>query len=589
MVPAAHSHTRALPNLALVSPQANARRVSDKSTELSSSAPTIILCAIAFLSFLGIAFAFWLRCVPGGNPDPRLTWNVFYFLFAHHEPVALLLVAGFSLVSAFVFFRSRKRTAATNADVALGRWFCPAAAVIVFAIAAIGTSVVFHDYLLTADEYLADFQAKIFLRGKVQAEVPPEWVNVVGVIRPTYIDYFPATHKWNATYLPVYAAMRAAFQYVDIQSLLNPLLAAVTVIALYGTIRNIWPESKISAFVGVGLLVSSPQFLLMSMTAYAMPAHLALNAIWLWLYSRPDRGGFYLAPLVGVVAIGLHQPAVHALFALPFLVRLVVQRRWRAVLIFGVIYVAGCSVWYGWRAHYQGVSDGGVGSVFAFLNPRMPIIQSMNLLLIIAWASLATPLLASLGCKQSRKEQPIVQDAMLSCALTFAFYFCVRLDQAHGWGYRYFHGVLACFTIVAIAGFQRLSALVGQRRALKFVLVGVTISIFVQLPLRWTQVERFVRPYARAAAVVHAMPEDMVALDPLDAWYSADLIRNDPFLENRPIMVALFNLTPAEIVTLRKNGSARFLTRNEFARLGLSTNRPNDYRRDPFQLGRGDK
>ena len=82
-----------------------------------------------------------------------------------------------------------------------------------------------------------------------------------------------------------------------------------------------------------------------------MPAHLALNTIWLWLYSRPDRRAFYLAPFVGVVAIGLHQPIVHALFVAPFLVRLVLQRRWRTVGIFTVIYLAGCLGWFMWKAH----------------------------------------------------------------------------------------------------------------------------------------------------------------------------------------------------------------------------------------------
>jgi hypothetical protein len=231
--------------------------------------------------------------------------------------------------------------------------------------------------------------------------------------------------------------------------------------------------------------------------------------------------------------------------------------------------------------------DGGVGSIFAFLNPRMPIIQSMNLLLIIAWASLATPLLALLGFKQIRKEQPIVQDAMLSCALTFAFHFCVHFDQSHGWGYRYFHGVLGCFTVVAVSGFQRFSALVGQRRALAFVVSGIALSILIQLPLRCIQVEKFVRPYARTAAVLHAMPTDMVALRPHDAWYAADLIRNDPFLEQRPVIVSLYGLTPAAASALEKNGSVRIITRNDLARLGLFTSLSSCHGRDPFQLGQG--
>jgi len=50
--------------------------------------------------------------------------------------------------------------------------------------------------------------------------------------------------------------------------------------------------------------VTSSEVLMTSGTGYSMPAHLALNAIWLWLYSRPESRAFYLAPLVGTLAIG---------------------------------------------------------------------------------------------------------------------------------------------------------------------------------------------------------------------------------------------------------------------------------------------
>ncbi len=546
---------------------------------------TAKLCWIFALMALGVALGLWLGTTRLGNPDSRDWFNVFYVLFARNEPAGLAIVIAFT--GATIIWLARGVPAISLPRLARPALIIGLVATATLAICAIGTDLVCHNYALTADENMADFQAQIFLRGRVTAEVPAQWRDAVRVIKPTFVDYLPATHSWKATYLPVYAAMRAVFQSADLQTLLNPFLAAVTVLALYGAARNIWPKSKTNALVAMGLLVSSSQFLLMSMTAYSMPAHLALNTIWLWLYSRPDRRRFYLAPFVGVLAIGLHQPIVHALFALPFLLRLVWQRRWRPVVIFALVYFAGCALWFLWREHYQVQSGGGVGSVFKFLNPRMPMIQSMNLLLIIAWASLATPLLAFLGAKQFFKEQPIVQDAILSCALTFIFYFFFYLDQAHGWGYRYFYGALACFVIVAVAGFNRLSILVGERSARTFVLAGVAMSLFIQLPLRCWQAETFVRPYARTAAVIHAMHEDIVALDTRDAWYSADLIRNDPFLEQRPIIVSLFGLSPAAIAALEKNGTARFITRDELTRLGMHTNRPNDYRRDPLQLGRG--
>ena len=582
------SRIRTLPNPGLESKGPNLHAAREGSTP-ATGPTTGILFGITIFCLAGIVFAFWLRTVPAGHPDPRLAFNVFYYLFARNEPAGLLEVALFSAGAALWFRRSQPLVEGRPVENGiLTGWVCIAVVVVVFAIAAIGTQTVFHNYLVTADEYLADFQARIFLHGKFQAEVPSAWVSAERFLNlPFFVRYYPANHSWNSVYLPVYAAMRAVFQSVGLQSLLNPFLAALTVLALYGTARNIWPESKTNALVAIGLLVSSSQFLVMSMTSYSMPAHLALNAIWLWLYSRPDRGWFYLAPLVGVLAIGLHQPIVHALFALPFLLRLVLQRRWRAVLIFAPIYLAGCALWFAWQARYQVGGNAGIGSFFKILNPRMPIIQSMNLLLIIGWASLATPFLAVLGASQFFKVRPIIQDSILSCLLTFGFYFFFYLDQAHGWGYRYFHGAIVCFLIVAVAGFNRLSNLVGQHRATKFVLVAIAASLLIQFPLRCFEAERFVRPYARTAAAIHAIPKDIVAFDWRDAWYSADLIRNDPFLEQRPIIVSIFQLTPAAVTALEKNGTARFITRDDLTRLGMFTTRRNDYARDPFELGRG--
>ena len=582
------SRIRTLPNPGLESKGPNLHAAREGSTP-ATGPTTGILFGITIFCLAGIVFAFWLRTVPAGHPDPRLAFNVFYYLFARNEPAGLLVVALFSTGAALWFRRSQPLVEGRPVENGiLTGWVCIAVVVVVFAIAAIGTQTVFHNYLVTADEYLADFQARIFLHGKFQAEVPSAWVSAERFLNlPFFVRYYPANHSWNSVYLPVYAAMRAVFQSVGLQSLLNPFLAALTVLALYGTARNIWPESKTNALVAIGLLVSSSQFLVMSMTSYSMPAHLALNAIWLWLYSRPDRGWFYLAPLVGVLAIGLHQPIVHALFALPFLLRLVLQRRWRAVLIFAPIYLAGCALWFAWQARYQVGGNAGIGSFFKILNPRMPIIQSMNLLLIIGWASLATPFLAVLGASQFFKVRPIIQDSILSCLLTFGFYFFFYLDQAHGWGYRYFHGAIVCFLIVAVAGFNRLSNLVGQHRATKFVLVAIAASLLIQFPLRCFEAERFVRPYARTAAAIHAIPKDIVAFDWRDAWYSADLIRNDPFLEQRPIIVSIFQLTPEAVAALEKNGTARFITRDDLTRLGMFTTRRNDYGYDPFQLGRG--
>jgi hypothetical protein len=566
------------------------RQFSFDKMHSSFAIPRRILAAVAAFASLGAAFAAWLSTRFAAKLDPRNAYNAFCVLFSRDEGLGLGLVAVFSCGAAFYFFRERKIVAAEGGMVARKLSTATLVALIataVFAIGVLGTEFVCHNYGLSADEFMADFQAQIFLRGKITAEVPAQWLPIVRAIKPTYVDYFPATHSWKSAYLPVYAAMRAVFQGIHLQSFLNPFLAALTVLALYGTARNIWPNAKSSALVACLLLGASPQFLVMAMTGYSMPAHLALNTIWLWLYSRPDRRRFYLAPVVGVFAIGLHQPTVHALFAAPFLIRLVVQRRWRAVWIFALIYSLGCGVWYAWRSHYPPTQSIPLHVLFRLFNPKMLLVQPMDLLLLVGWSALATPLLVALGLRHIFSERPILQDAALSCLLTFCFYYFFLFDQGHGWGYRYFHGAVSCFVLIAVVGWQWLLEKIGLRTATNFVAAGIALSLLVQLPLRCVQAETFVRPFARASDAIHAIDAELVGLDPTDAWYSADLIRTDPFLENRPIVVALADLRQSEIDPLSSAGKARFITRAALEQLGLGTKQEPIYRATPFRLGLG--
>jgi hypothetical protein len=605
-----------------------------------------ILLGLGGVALGGIAIAWWLSGTFSGLPDRRTAYSVFFVIFGRGEPMGLAIVILFSFGSALLFFGKREffaswlgrlRESLTSANIPSAHMTAKALAsageavpliiaCLVFAVASLGTHFVCHDYSLSSDEFMTDFQAEIFLHGKVTAEVPPQWLSAVRVIKPIYVDYLPVTHSWKGAYLPVYAGLRALFQAVNLQFFLNPFLAAITVLALYGTARNIWPNERQYAFLASLLLAAAPQFLLMSMTAYAMPAHLALNTLWLWLYTRPDLRRFYLAPFVGVLAIGLHQPIVHALFVAPFLIRLVLERRWRAVISFGLIYSLGSAVWYTWRLHYLPPSAGAAGSIFRLFNPKMIVIQPMDLLLIIGWSCLATPLLAVLGFRRifrrlnvtapvgaslrgardphlslleqnlpSRgpeigihsKHRAILRDSALSCLLTFGFYYFFFADQGHGWGYRYFHGTLSCLILVAVNGWEVLVETAGARRARNFVLAGVAVSLLVALPLRCYQAETFIRPFARASEAIHSMNAEVVGIDPRFAWYSNDLIRNDPFLEDRPIVVGLIDLMPQEVAALTQAGNAHFVTREELYTFGLATTETRRYRRDPFRLGLG--
>src|SRR5437764_10360133 len=117
---------------------------------------------------------------------------------------------------------------------------------------------------------MSDFQARIFLSGKLRQEVPPFWQPMVRLISPTYAGYFPSVHSCNSSYLPVYSVFRATLMPFGLEWLTNPVFAAIGVLAIAGIARRIWPDDPWKPLLAAAFLAASSQFLVMSMTAYAM-------------------------------------------------------------------------------------------------------------------------------------------------------------------------------------------------------------------------------------------------------------------------------------------------------------------------------
>ena len=533
--------------------------------------PLIVkLCWIAFAAAFGVGLGTFLSARPIGNPDPRNWYNVFYVLFARDEPAGLALVLAFSVAT--ILWLKRGAPAWSLQRLKQPKLVIILVALATFTVCAIGTQIVFHSYNLTADENMADFQAQLFLHGKLTQEIPPFWEPMVRLIIPTHAAYFPKTHSWSASYLPMYGAIRALLMAVNAQWMTNAAFAAISILALAAVTRKLWPNEWDKTILAAGLLVASPQFLVMGMTSYAMPAHLALNLVWLWLYCDPTKRRFWLTPLLGVIALGLHQPFFHALFAAPFLFRLILNRQWKTAVWFGAIYLAGAAGWFlWWHQFLPGFMGGGKDNAFG-LHAMTPVAQAVYLSLLLGWLALPIPLLAWLGA--TREKPSILQDAALSCVLTFGFYIFVQLDQAHGWGDRYFHGVIGCLILVTIVGWDSLCGRIGKPAAATFVAAGLIGSLLVQFPLRCLQAESFVRPFALAANMFHGADADLIVFDPRTAWYSADLRRNDPFLKQRPVILSSFTITDKEADVLGKAfPRTRFVSAEELEALGMGTER----------------
>jgi hypothetical protein len=498
--------------------------------------------------------------------DCRL--NVFYYLFAGNEPPVLLMLVLMALISP-ILLSSSSITKAQKPKPLLGltiQRLSLVASACTFLVTLLGTHVAFHNYPLSMDEYMADFQAIIFSQGRLAAVLESPWRQFAEALTPTFCTYDMTAHSWISAYLPMYAALRSLFWTLRIPSVTNPLLAGASVLVMAKCAQRILPDFR-SVAVAVLLLVTSSQFLVTSMTAYSMPAHLLLNLIWLWLYSRNDRLGYLLAPWIGALALGLHNPFVHATFVAPFLVRILLRRNWRVTGYFVAVYGAACLCWLFWMSRVHPASGRAWSQLFELPGQVVLMNQTMNLILLITWQSFALVILSVYALLQWEELSLIVKDLVFSLLVTLLFYSLFNADQGHGWGYRYAHGVLGNLVLVAAIGWNCFER--NHAQPLRWLVVCSIAALTVQLPIRWSQVERLTAPFVRAHRYLQSSGESVVVLDHRQVWYSRDLVRNDPFLRKTPKILLKEKLTAEDIQGLRKLGGMREVRREELTSLGM--------------------
>jgi len=467
------------------------------------------------------------------EPEPG-KFNVFYFLFYRHEEPFLWLLF-FAALFALSLFRFGQATEGASRIPRWGRFRSFLVAVGTLLIARFGMHFVLHDYGLSMDEFGAEFQSAIMATGRLWAPIPPPWRPFVRALAPVFVVN-DGRNVWYSSYLPVYAGMRALFLTAHLERWLNPLLACLSVLLIDRAARELWPGDEARRSFAVLALATSSQFLLMSMTEYSYPAHLCLNLLWLVLYLRFERAGdaraFFWLPWIGALALGLHNPLVHALFVAPFLPAMARRVGWgRRAYLFGV-YAAGALLWWGWlRMVQRGIMAAGPpGSAFGIPGRPEWTFQSMNLALVLSWQTPVVAILLAASFFLLRRAGSDVRLLAAGSALTFGFFLIYLFDQQHGWGYRYVYGVLGNFCLLATFAFGEVVPASQRWLAAPAMVVLAAVGF----PLRAMQAEHFVRPFAAAAALIRRIDAPAVIVDPRIAWYAQDLIRNDPLLRRQP-------------------------------------------------------
>jgi hypothetical protein len=447
-----------------------------------------------------------------------------------------------------------------------------------------GAHAVMADYPLTRDEHMATFDSAIFASGRLAERLPAGWAGFGQALVPAFLMETRGDALLVSGYLPVNAAARGAFGLIGDPALMNPLLAGIGLVLLWRIARDLLPENPAAQWLVLGGYVVSAQVLLTAMTPYAMTGHLALNLLWLALFLRERWWSHLLAMAVGVLAMGLHQFVFHPLFAAPFVLWLLLKRRWVPVLGYGAAYGAGLLLWLAWPGivadwaglppaassptTLAGVVESRILPLITRIDPHTLPLMLYNLLRLVTWnAAFVLPLLLALGPALRRRE-PIVLALLGGIVLTLAAMAILLPYQGHGWGYRYLHGLIGSLCLLAGFGYRELAAREAARSdGAAIAMLAASALAIVPAALWWAQ--GFVRPHAALHRIISQTDTDFVIVDDLAYPDAVDEVRNRADLSNRPLVFSRKHLGDDRIALLCARGTVAVAGTGALAAAGM--------------------
>lgn len=429
-----------------------------------------------------------------------------------------------------------------------------------------GTKWVLCGYEMSRDEQMAVFDALTFSAGHLAQPLPSFWQAHASALNTLYMLPAARPVAWISGYLPMHAALRSVVGLVIDPALTSPLVVAVGAIALWKCARLIWPEDDEAPLVALLLYVGSGQILFAGMSAFAMPAHLAFNLVWLWLFLLGRRSTDLAAVVVGFVATGLHQPLFHPLFAAPIVLTLLRDRNWSRFALYTAGYGAIAAFWLAWPHWMEALVAGPAPAAatagtdyFTRLTETLSKSDTMrwqemtaNLLRLFAWQHvILLPLLLAAIPAVRRERLPAAFAATL--ILPICIMAAILPWQGHGFGYRYVHGVLGTAILLAVFGWRNL---VVSCAWLRPVLLRTTLgAVLVILPLQGWMAHSFYSLFSQVDHRINASGADYFIVGGKDAPFSHDLVINRPDLSNRPIRLLGEDVDQAVVRNICRSGA----------------------------------
>lgn len=523
-------------------------------TQARTLTPTGLLIACAATA-IAVQLMLWYAEGRGG-------WSpIFWYLLKTYDThgnvlVALIVVAAFAL--------RRRQGALPLVSLAAERpW---AAAALAFPLLCIGAVQVYRGHPVSMDEYSTLFQAKVFAEGRLDGRLPPELLDLLVPrhFQGMFFSVSRATGDISTIYWPSFPLILVPFVLLGVPWMANPLLGALALPGVHGITRAV-TGSKEAAGWALLLTAASPVFVVTSLSLYSMPAHLLFNLWYAWLLLRPTPRRAFLAGFCGAIALTLHYPLRHVLFAAPFFVWVALQPgrvRNLAALVAGYLPL-GLLLGFGWHQHITdparlalpasgaaaGLAETARESALVQTSPILGPLERVRLpgLTVLenrvttltkdwTWSAAGLIVLAAFGAVRGWSSGQ-VRVLTAAVATTFLGYFASAGDQGHGWGDRTLYQAWFVFPLLAASAVLQapgLRAMVAWCAALSLVLAN---------GLRLVQVQGFVGqflgqvpPLLRKADP--ARPEALF-IDIAHGFYTRDLVQNDPFMRGPRIVMRM--------------------------------------------------
>lgn len=495
--------------------------------------------------------------------SPTLPEDIFFQLFLTHDLTAAI---GYSIVivAAVWLMKWISARGVEKAIATLGAHLGWVALVLTAGLG-VATVTIYHNHPLAMDEYSLWFQAKIFAEGALWVDYPRE--IMYRLFHKDFIGpFFEAeTGRVVSRYWPGFALLLTPFTKIGVPWLLNPLLAAGSVLLLAYIARRLLPGTDAHGWV-VLFAVASPQLTVTAISYYSMGGHLFLNLLFAALLLVPSPRRLVLAGAVGSLALVLHQPLPHVAFAAPWILWLAMARRgpesplsvgrFRALALLGLGYLPlSLSLGLGWSLLQRQIlqagaqealveSSGHVASWFlegVLINlgfAEMPtlelvpfrIIENLKLFL---WAVPGLPILATLGWWQHR-DDPFWRLLGWSAICSSLAYLLVPFSQGHGWGNRYFHQAWGTLPLLAAAMMVRVRRSREDWWRLMWVLA--CSSLVLGTALRFHQVHGFISDQLSQLPPFDPTQRQVCFVATDLGYYRADLVQNDPWFRD-PVLI----------------------------------------------------